>query len=221
MPRPARRRPRLHLRLLAGNHPTAHLNGRPVALTTRRAELLALLALHPEGLTAEQLALHIYGEEGNPTTIRAEIHRLRDRLGGVVWAKPYRLRAEVDLDLHTVRTALHSGRLDTALRMCTGELLPQSESPTLRAEWDELLVTLRHAVLNQGEIGPLWSFSQAEYGSDDLEMFERLIELLPASDPRHTMATMHYLRLRDDDQAHSPSRRSERSTTGTRPRHRL
>ncbi|MBV9650908.1 MAG: GAF domain-containing protein, partial [Pseudonocardiales bacterium] len=157
-PRPARRRSRLHLRLLAGNHPTAHLNERPVALTTRRAELLALLALHPEGLTAEELALHIYGEDGNPTTVRAEIHRLRDRVGGVVGVKPYRLRAEIDLDLHTVRAALHSGRLDTALRLCRGELLPQSESPTLRAEWDELLVTLRHAVLHQGEIGPLWSF---------------------------------------------------------------
>jgi hypothetical protein len=199
VPRPARHRPRLHLRFLAGNRPTASLDGRPLALTTRRAELLALLALHPEGLTAEQMALHVYGEDGNPTTIRAEIHRLRDRLDGVVQAKPYRLRAEVDLDLHTVRAALHSGHLDTATRMCTGTLLPQSESPTLRAEWNELLVALRHAVLTRGEIGPLWSFCQAEYGQDDLEAFERLINVLPPGDPRHTMATAHYLRLRDGD----------------------
>jgi hypothetical protein len=75
-------------------------------------------------------------------------------------------------------------------------LLPQSESPTLRAEWDELLVTLRHSVLNRGEIEPLWSFGQAEYGRDDLEIFERLVELLPRSDPRHTMAVAHCLRLR-------------------------
>jgi GAF domain-containing protein len=196
VPGPRRQRPTLRLRLLAGNHPTASLDGRPLALSTRRAELLTLLVLHPEGLTAEQLALHLYGEAGNPTTIRAEIHRLRSRLDGVVQTKPYRLRAEVDADLNTVRAALHSGHLDVATRLCRGVLLPQSESPTLRAEWDELLVALRHAVLNRGEIGPLWSFGQAEYGRDDLEVFERLVELLPGSDPRHTLAAAHCMRLR-------------------------
>jgi GAF domain len=196
VPRPTRRRPTLRLRLLAGNHPSASLDGRPLPLTTRRAELLALLALHPKGLTAEQLALHLYGEAGNPTTIRAEIHRLRSRLEGVVQTKPYRLCAELDVDLHTVRAALRSGRLDIATRLCAGALLPQSESPTLRAEWDELLVALRQSVLNQGEIGPLWSFGQAEYGRDDLEVFERLVGVLPRRDPRHTMAAAHCLRLR-------------------------
>lgn len=196
VPRPVRRRPTLRLRLLAGNHPTACLDGLPLALTTRRAELLALLALNPDGLTAEQLALHLYGEDGNPTTIRAEIHRLRARLGDVVHTKPYRLRAELDLDLHTVRAALRSGQLDTATRLCRGVLLPQSESPTLRAEWDELLVALRQAVLNRGEVGPLWSFSQAEYGWDDLEVFERMVALLPRSDPRHTIAAAHCQQLR-------------------------
>jgi hypothetical protein len=43
----------------------------------------------------------------------------------------------------------------------------------LQAEWDELLVTLRQSVLNRGEIGLSWSFGQAEYGRDDLEVFER------------------------------------------------
>jgi hypothetical protein len=112
-------------------------------------------------------------------------------MDGVVQTKPYRLRAEVDADLNTVRAALHSGHLDVATRLCRGVLLPQSESPTLRAEWDELLVALRHAMLNRGEIGPLWSFGEAEYGRDDLEVFERLVELLPGSDPRHTLAAAH------------------------------
>jgi hypothetical protein len=196
VPRPRRRPPTLCLRLLAGSQPAASLDGRPLPLTTRRAELLALLVLYPEGLTAEQLALHLYGEAGNPTTIRAEIHRLRSRMDGVVQTKPYRLRAEVDADLNTVRAALHSGHLDVATRLCRGVLLPQSESPTLRAEWDELLVALRHAVLNRGEIGPLWSFGEAEYGRDDLEVFERLVGLLPGSDPRHTLAAAHCARLR-------------------------
>jgi GAF domain len=195
VPRPGRHRPTLRLRLLVGNHPTASLDGRALALTTRRAELLALLALYPNGLTAEQLALHLYGEEGNPTTIRAEIHRLRTRLGNVIQTKPYRLRAELDVDLLTVRAALRSGRLDTTTRLCTGTLLPRSESPTLRAEWDELLMALRHEVLARGEIGPLWSFGQAEYGRDDLEVFERIVAVLPRSDPRHALAVAHCQQL--------------------------
>jgi len=199
VPRLTRRRPKLKLRLLVGDHPIASLDGHPLALTTRRAELLALLSLYPDGLSAEQLALHIYGEDGNPTTIRAEIHRLRSRLGDVVQTKPYRLCAQVDVDLHTVRAALRCGQLDTATRLCTGALLPRSESPTLRAEWDELLVALRHAVLTRGEVGPLWSFSQTEYGRDDLEVFERLVRLLPPSDPRHTVVMAHCQRLRAED----------------------
>jgi hypothetical protein len=50
-----------------------------------------------------------YGEGGNSTTIRAEIHRLHTQLDGVVLTKPYRLRAELGLDLHAVRAALRSG----------------------------------------------------------------------------------------------------------------
>ncbi|MGH3934328.1 MAG: hypothetical protein ACRDS1_05015 [Pseudonocardiaceae bacterium] len=121
--------------------------------------------------------------------------------------KPYRLRAEVDIDLRALRAALRSGQLDTAMRLCRGALLPQSESPTLCAEWDELLVALRHAVLIRGEIEPLWSFGQAEYGRDDLEVFERLVGLLPPSDPRHTMAAAHCVRLR----AESPRWRGRHS----------
>ncbi len=215
VPRSTRHRPRLRLRLLAGNHPTASLDGRPLPLTTRRAELLALLALHPEGLTAEQLALHVYGEDGNPATVRAEIHRLRARLDGVVQTKPYRLCAELDVDLHTVRAALRAGHLDTATRLCPGVLLAQSESPTLRAEWDELLVALRQAVLIRGEIGPLWSFGQATYGRDDLEIFERLTGLLPGSDPRYTMAAAHYSRLQAADWA--PSQTSRKGARALRP----
>ncbi len=54
--------------------------------------------------------------------IRAEIHRLCSLLGGVVQTKPYRLCAEVNMDLHTVRAALRSGQLDKAMRMCAGAL---------------------------------------------------------------------------------------------------
>lgn len=56
--------------------------------------MITVLALHPGGLSAEQLATEVYGETGNPMTARAEVHRLRVQLGAaVVRAKPYRLNA--------------------------------------------------------------------------------------------------------------------------------
>ncbi|HEX8520484.1 MAG TPA: GAF domain-containing protein, partial [Pseudonocardia sp.] len=92
------RRHALSLRLL-GEHPTVLLDGRPVPVTLRPAELLAVLALHPDGLTAERLALLLYGDGGNPTTVRGEVLRLRSLIGAdVLRTRPYRLDADVDTD---------------------------------------------------------------------------------------------------------------------------
>ena len=104
------------------------LDGRELLLTLRRAELLALLALHPAGLTAEQLALQLYGEDGNPTTARAEVHRLRAQLGEeVIRTKPYRLRAEVDADFLAARMALRARDARAALAVARAPLLARSE----------------------------------------------------------------------------------------------
>ena len=64
----------LRLKLLGSGQPIAVVGGREIALTLRRAEVLALLLLHPSGLTAEQLMLQLYGDEGNPTTVLSLIH---------------------------------------------------------------------------------------------------------------------------------------------------
>ncbi|WP_031469517.1 GAF domain-containing protein [Sciscionella sediminilitoris] len=193
LPRSAahRDRPRLPALSLSflGERPTAVLDGEPLALTLRRAELLALLALRPEGLTADQLALQLYGEVGNPTTVRAEVHRLRSQLGeAAMSAKPYRLRAEVDADFLTVRDALRRGELRAAVRACRSPLLVRSDAPAIRAEREQLLVTLRSAVLGQADADLLWQFAQTESGRDDIEVAERLTELLSRHDPRRSEA---------------------------------
>ncbi|MEU6642109.1 GAF domain-containing protein [Saccharomonospora sp. NPDC046836] len=198
LPRSARarlRQPRLSLSFL-GATPAARLDGRELPLTLRRAEILALLALHPAGLTAEQLALHLYGEDGNPTTVRAEIHRLRAQLGeDTMLAKPYRLGADVEADFLTVRTALAAGDVDSAVATGTAPLLARSEAPTIRAERDQQVAALRAAVLEHGEVGALWSFAHSELGHDDIEVFELLTRILPVGDPRHavTLARLSWL----------------------------
>jgi hypothetical protein len=196
---PVRRsRPSLRLRLLGAGQPIAVVGGREIALTLRRAEVLALLLLHPSGLTAEQLMLQLYGDEGNPTTVRAEMHRLRNLLGGgVLDTKPYRIVADVTGDVTDVQAALRDGDLTTVLDLYDGPLLCRSDAPALRAERDELDATVRRAVLDTADADLLWRFAQTSTGAEDLEIFETLIALLPPSDRRLPAVAARLHRLAD------------------------
>jgi hypothetical protein len=84
-------------------------------LNLRHSEILALLALHPEGMTVRDLALGLYGSTEPTATVRAEITRLRRRVGlDVVLSRPYRLHGRVSTDVR-----------DGA----GGPLLPESRAP--------------------------------------------------------------------------------------------
>ncbi|TCO38643.1 GAF domain-containing protein [Kribbella antiqua] len=195
---PGTRVRRSSLRLKLFGQPVAIVGGREIALTLRRAEVLALLLLHPSGLTAEQLMLQLYGDEGNPTTVRAEMHRLRNLVGsGVLDTKPYRIIAEVSGDITDVRKALRDGDLATALELYTGPLLERSDAPALRTERDELDATLRRAVLDSTDADLLWQFAQTPTGAEDLEIFEALVAVLPPADHRRAAVTARLHRLSD------------------------
>jgi len=183
--RPAPPRSALSLRFTGERAPTAVLDGRSIPLTLRPAELLTVLALHPEGLTAEQLALLLYGEEGNPTTVRGEILRLRGLIGtDVLRTRPYRLAATVDTDFQAARRAIRSSRPADALRSCAGPLLPRSDAPAIRELRAELEAGLRGAVLESDDVDLLVEFASHPLGRDDLEVHDRVLALLPPSDPR-------------------------------------
>ncbi|MCE3552798.1 helix-turn-helix domain-containing protein [Pseudonocardia sp. RS11V-5] len=185
----ARRRPSLALRFLGAERPVARLDGRAIRLSSRHAELLMLLALHPEGLTADRLATALYGDAGKSVTVRAEMHRLRVQLdAGIVRTQPYRLQAAVDADFLALREALRLGRARRAADLHRGELLPASEAPAVREERDALAVALRSLVLRSGDAEALWSYARTEEGRTDEEVRERLAVLLPGGDPRRTLA---------------------------------
>ncbi|WP_112248642.1 GAF domain-containing protein [Kribbella monticola] len=191
-----RTRASLRLRLLGADRPSALIGGREIALTLRRAEVLALLLLHPAGLTAEQLMLQLYGDDGNPTTVRAEMHRLRNVLGeGILDTKPYRFLADVTADVTDVQAALRAGDLATAISLYSGPLLARSDAPALRAERDELDATLRGAVLESKDAELLWRFAQTSVGAEDLEVFETLAEVLPVADARRAAVGARLQRL--------------------------
>ncbi|VVJ15361.1 Uncharacterised protein [Amycolatopsis camponoti] len=192
----AGQRSRLRLGYLSDGAHSTTVDGREVPVTLRHAEILTLLALHPNGLSAERLALQLYGETGNPVTVRAEIHRLRSQLGAqVVQTRPYRLAADVDADFVRARTSLRTGSPADVLRVFRGPLLPESEAPAVREERESLTAQVRQVALNSEDPGVLWSFWETACGVDDLAVLDALLETLPAADPRRAAVSAHRARL--------------------------
>lgn len=175
----------LTLPFLGAERPVVWVDGRSVRLSLRHAELLTLLALHPEGLTADRLAQALYGDEGNPVSVRSEVHRLRAALGTpVISTQPYRLRGTVDADFLDVRAALRSGRMPTTDALGRGPLLPLSDAPEIRREREFLEAGVRRSVLHHGDADALWALTRSEAGRADVELVRRLRSVLPTTDPR-------------------------------------
>ena len=126
----------LQLRLL-GARPAARIGEGPwCKLSVRTAEILALLSSRPRGYSATELAYEIYGDGGNPVTIRAEMHRIRKRLGAVISSEPYRLTEglRVSSDVARAEEALAHQDVDALLERYAQPLLPSSEAEQI-VQW--------------------------------------------------------------------------------------
>ncbi|WP_240003693.1 GAF domain-containing protein [Streptomyces cinnamoneus] len=69
------------------------------ALSPRHAELLYVLARHPEGRTAAELAADLFGDPTRTVTVRAEMSRMRRTLAGVLRHRPYRFAEGLEIRL--------------------------------------------------------------------------------------------------------------------------
>jgi hypothetical protein len=180
-------RPPLRLRLLGRGRLEARLGeASALELSLRHAEILALLALHPDGLTCEQLTLHLYGDHGNRVSTRAEMSRLRKLLGRSVAARPYRLAADVTADFLEVEALLAAGDIDGALAACRGPLLPASDAPRVVQARDELEGALQRAV-RCGTTQQLWTWLQTESGREDPPAMAEFVRGAGADDPRRAV----------------------------------
>ncbi len=144
----------LDLRLLGdadgASGPAVRLGARPVTVTPRQLELLALLALHPEGISADALHDALYGEAPvSRSTLKAEVSHLRSLLGGAITSRPYRLVVPVRSDVEECLAAVQRGDVEAAVAAYGGPLLPRTESPRLRAHRDYVDVALRQALLSR------------------------------------------------------------------------
>jgi hypothetical protein len=169
--------------------------GRSVALSPRHSEILCLLALAPEGMGAERLALELYGEFGKPVTARAELSRLRRALPGAIAANPYRLAVDLGDDRAEVEELLAVGRLAEALDRYPGPLLPGSEVPLVVEARQRLDDGLREAILAAGvpELIEAWLGNPS--GEDDVEACRALVARLAGADPRRPAAVSRLRRL--------------------------
>jgi hypothetical protein len=158
----AHREPGLSLTLLG----TAEtwLDGKRLLLNRRQTEILALLSLHPEGLSSEHLHALLYGDQSvTLSTLKAEVSHLRAALGGQLASRPYRLMLPVSSDVDTVLRLLRRGDVGAAVAAYGGDLLPGTNSPALSELAEYVAVAVREAlladprpeaVLRYGEIAP-------------------------------------------------------------------
>jgi hypothetical protein len=192
-----RSRPLMDMTLLGREQALVSLNGQQLTLTRRQSEILALLSRRTDGMTTEELAADLYGDAGNPGTVRVQVHRMRKLFGAIVETDPYRLALDVRSDLACVEALLDRGLARDAAEYYRGPLLPHSEAPGIVRERDALDAWMRQAVMTSDDPEAIWAWVQTESGKDDLLAWRRLVAGLQYADPRHSLAAARARALRE------------------------
>lgn len=158
-------------------------------LSARHAEILLMLAVHREGLSAERLGQLVYGADAAEGTLRPELVRLRKVLERVApqlvpASRPYRLTAQLHTDAHQVVALLGRGAHRVALAAYRGRVLPDSVAPGVEEFRDSVRLALRDALLTEASVDVLLAYADTDDGADDAEVLRLALEMLPARSPR-------------------------------------
>ncbi len=165
-------------RALLSNDVTGAAAPGPTELSIRHSELLFLLARHPEGYTADQLAVALHERDVPAVTVRAELSRLRSLLPGIGLAgRPYRVAAGLRTDDGVVRASLVAGDVPGAVTNYRGQILPSSDSPAVQSERDLLQREMRSAVLRSSDPAAVLAFAEGPGGRDDVLIWRHAVEL--------------------------------------------
>jgi transcriptional regulator of acetoin/glycerol metabolism len=158
------------------------LDGQRLLLNRRQTEILALLALHPSGLSVEHLHALLYGDASVTTsTLKAEVSHLRAALSGQLSSRPYRLTMPVVTDVEEVQRLLRRGDVRAAVRAYGGDLLPGTDSPALVQMGDYLAVSVREALMAQPDADAVLRYS--ELAPYDTAVVEACLAALPVHHP--------------------------------------
>ncbi|GAA3668881.1 GAF domain-containing protein [Nocardioides ginsengisoli] len=173
----------------------ARVDGRRLLLNRRQTEILALLALHPDGLSLDQLHAMLYGDHAVTfSTLKAEVSHLRHALAGQLASRPYRLLMPIATDVDHVLALLRRGDAAAAVEAYGGDLLPGTESPALVEMGEYVAVAVREALLADPQPDAVLHYSElAPYDTAVLEAC--LAELGRAGRLRHPAIPLLKARL--------------------------
>jgi hypothetical protein len=160
-------------------------------VTLRQSEILLALAVHPDGLSLQQLHAHVYGDlPVSLGTLKSEMSRLRRAVGDAVTSRPYRLDAPISIDAVDVLAHVRRGEVTEAVAGYRAEVLPGSEAPIASELRMRLELGVRELVLSSRDAQA--AALLAERLPDDLAVVEHALRLLPVESP--TRAFMEALR---------------------------
>lgn len=171
----------------------AHVDGRRLLLNRRQTEILALLALNPDGLSLEQLHAMLYGDHAVTfSTLKAEVSHLRQALAGQLASRPYRLLMPIATDVEHVLGLLRRGAVGAAVEAYGGDLLPGTESPALVEMGEYVAVAVREALLADPQPDAVLRY--LELVPHDTAVVEACLRTLDTSD-RHPAIPLLKARL--------------------------
>ena len=165
-----------------------------VTLSLRNAEILTVLAMHPEGLSGEQLGDKLYSASVSPSTLKAALSRLRSTVP--IASQPYTISGFVHADFLLVEDLCRRGKTTDALLAYKGPLLRESAAPAVVAHREYLDEAVRQAAMRTDDVDSLFEYAQRRH--EDLEVWEYLRSLMEDDDSRLSFVEARVLRLHDE-----------------------
>ncbi len=174
--------------------PEVLVEGRPVELSPRVAEVALALVLNPHGISRDALNDFLTADGSAPFTsggMRGMMTRVRSFLP--VSDAPYRLTTQFSADLLDLREHLERRRLRQAVALYRQPLLELSDAAGVVETRLELEEELRQAVLLAGDANAL--FDLAKRLDNDLQCWEAAMKALVPGDPRLAVSRARVARL--------------------------
>jgi tetratricopeptide (TPR) repeat protein len=162
------------------------VKGSQVKTPLKFNEVLVILATNPGGLSSEQLLVELYPDSSTAqkTTLKSLISRMRVNVP--IKSQPYKIDCDFVADFLQVPQLIRLDRLEQALDLYKGSLLPESEAPGVVEVREVLDEQMRQAVLDSNN--PDFALKLASKTPDDVELWEAALRRLPQNDTRASEA---------------------------------
>jgi tetratricopeptide (TPR) repeat protein len=162
------------------------VNGIQVKMPLKFTEILIILAANQGGLSSEQLLVDLYPDSNTvqKSTLKSVISRIRANIP--INSQPYKINCSFSADFLQLPQLIRLGRIEQALSLYQGPLLPESEAPGVIEMREVLDEQIRQAVLDSNN--PDFILKLASQIPDDAELWETALKYLPQNDARASEA---------------------------------